>query len=334
MTTVAKKPRKTTKNSANQPQKKTSPPKTPMQDVIPLTNEPEAYELRHLPLSQIIVPEGRREPKDVDTLAASIQEVGLMHPITVVQDEGDVYRLVSGSNRISAHVQLGRTHIPCQVVNLDTLHAEIAEIDENLIRNELTELEYAEHLKRRKELHEQLYPETKKGGAPGKAGGGKRAKNPESGHFVVSFLEDAADKTGRGRSTIAESIQIATKLDDDVKRQLQGTPIEDRKTDLLRLARMTPEEQREIADTISKESFPTLAQAAQFLRESENPKFVKKPTKKKSLYDGIGFMGFLEDVKGYAYRQIEQYEESVVLSHEFETQDGKVILVLTVQDAS
>ena len=323
-----------TKNSSRQTQKKNDAPKASTHHVVPFDADQHSYELRDIPLSQIIVPEGRREPKDVNTLATSIQEIGLLHPITVIEDEGDMYRLVSGRNRISAHLKLGRTHIPCHVVSLDALHAEIAEIDENIIRNELTALASAESFKRRKELHEQLHPETKRGGAPGKAGGGKMAKNPESGHFVVSFLDETAEKTGRGRSTIAESVQIATNLDDDVKHQLQGTPIEDRKTDLLRLARMSQEEQQEIVTAIVNESCPTVAQATQFLRELGNPNFAKKPAKKKSLYDSVGMMGFLEEVKDYAYRQMEQYKERDTLSHEFDTQNGKVILVITLQDVS
>jgi hypothetical protein len=54
--------------------------------------------------------------------------------------------------------------------------AELAEIDENLIRAELSPAERALHIGKRKELYEKVHPETKTGGAPGKAGGGKKAK--------------------------------------------------------------------------------------------------------------------------------------------------------------
>ena len=48
--------------------------------------------------------------------------------------------------------------IRAQVVPLDALDAELAEIDENLLRNELTVLERAEHFARRKQLYEAKYP--------------------------------------------------------------------------------------------------------------------------------------------------------------------------------
>jgi ParB-like chromosome segregation protein Spo0J len=67
--------------------------------------------------------------------------------------------------------------------------------------------------------------------------------------------------------------------------------------------------------------------------EAGIPESGKKPKKKKSLYDGIGFMGFLEDVADYAHRQMEPYEERDILSHEFDSKNGKVILVITLQDA-
>ena len=52
--------------------------------------------------------------------------------------------------------RLGWQSIPARIAPLDALRAELAEIDENLIRQELTALEEAEHLQRRVEILEAL----------------------------------------------------------------------------------------------------------------------------------------------------------------------------------
>ena len=91
----------------------------------------------------------------VRELAESIRELGLLQPIGI-QGDGT---LVFGWHRLEACKLLGWDEIEATVVSAeDALRAELAEIDENLIRNELTALERAEHLARRKELYEQLYP--------------------------------------------------------------------------------------------------------------------------------------------------------------------------------
>lgn len=56
-----------------------------------------------------------------------------------------------------------------------------------------------------------------------------------------------------------------------------------------------------------------------------------KPRKKKSLLKEKGAMGFLEAVKAYALKQLEQYQEKDILFPECEEQDGKVILKLTIK---
>jgi hypothetical protein len=71
-------------------------------------------------------------------------------------------------------------------------------LDENLIRNELTALEHAEQLAKRKGFYEAKYPQTKAGGAPGKAGGGKVAKSADS----ASFVKDTAAKTNQSPRTM------------------------------------------------------------------------------------------------------------------------------------
>ena len=58
--------------------------------------------------------------------------------------------LVAGARRLAACKQLGWTEIPATVVELYDIDLELAEIDENLIRMELTALDRAEQLERRK----------------------------------------------------------------------------------------------------------------------------------------------------------------------------------------
>ena len=97
--------------------------------------------------------------------------------------------------------------------------ARVAEIDENLIRAELTPSERAVHHAERKALYLKLHPETKHGGAPGKAGGGKKAKDAK----LASFVKDTAKKTGKAKRTIARDVSRGEKIDPRALADLAGT---------------------------------------------------------------------------------------------------------------
>jgi hypothetical protein len=122
--------------------------------------------MKNIPIPNIKV-ENRLRPlnaEKVAELAESIAQVGLLQPIGVRPDGTLVY----GYHRLEACKQLGWTEIPAVVVDGDDLHAELAEISENLIRNELTLLERAEHLARMRAVYEQLYPNARGVGDPRK----------------------------------------------------------------------------------------------------------------------------------------------------------------------
>ena len=57
----------------------------------------------------------RRDLGDIGQLAASIADVGLLHPITVDQNG----TLLAGARRFAACKQLGWTHVPINVVEVD-----------------------------------------------------------------------------------------------------------------------------------------------------------------------------------------------------------------------
>ena len=49
--------------------------------VVPLSEDQPSYIVQNIALSRIVIPEGRREPKDIDTLAESIHTIGFLSPI-------------------------------------------------------------------------------------------------------------------------------------------------------------------------------------------------------------------------------------------------------------
>jgi len=98
-------------------------------------------------ISEIVVGDRLRQSDagKVAELAESIKALGLLQPIVVGTDK----RLIAGKHRLEAARRLGWESIECTLLTLDPLNSELAEIDENLRRNELTILEQSQHLTRR-----------------------------------------------------------------------------------------------------------------------------------------------------------------------------------------
>lgn len=143
------------------------------------------------------------KPEVVAMLAESMQARGLLQPI-VVTDAG---MLVAGLNRVEAARKLGWREIAHRTIGkLSRDDMMLAEIDENLIRGELSPAERAIHTTERKRLYEKQHRGTKHGGAPGRAGGGKKAKDAK----LASFADDTAKKTQRSKRDIARD---ATRAD-------------------------------------------------------------------------------------------------------------------------
>jgi ParB-like chromosome segregation protein Spo0J len=228
----------------------------------PNANPP--VEVRRVRLEEVVVPKERmRELGDITQLVDSIHELGLLEPIIVRRDTGT---LISGLHRLEAVRANGEDTILARLVDVTDLHAEMMEIDENLVRVELTVLERAEHLRRRKELYEALHPEVKHGGAPGKAGGGK---DKAKGARVASFAADTAKKTGLSERTVQEDVQVA-KLSPEVKLLVKGTPLANRKRDLVTLSRLPKEKQAAAVRAVTAGEARTVVEAA--LKSPDEPK--------------------------------------------------------------
>jgi ParB family chromosome partitioning protein len=193
----------------------------------------------------------RKRPIDwakVDSLVKSIEKIGLLQHIVINSHN----ELVSGLHRIEALKKLGYTEIDATQITGDSLVCELAEIDENLIRNELTTLQRAFQLKRRKQLYEEIHPETIARNLQGHVSNYKSSSGiiPSEDAETNCFTEDTAKQLGVSQSTIQKEISIAEKLSDEAKEILKGTEFENRKVDLLKISRLPEEEQTEIADQL------------------------------------------------------------------------------------
>ena len=199
-----------------------------------------------IPIFQITVNDGRREadPEAVQKLAESISKVGLINPITV--DQG--YTLIAGLHRLEAAKMLGWTAIECTVNNLDGLLAELAEIDENLIRRKLHYTDEGKQLARRKEIYEALHPETQQG----KRNGQTSKKDTVSVLEVKPFAEDAAEQLGTTARSVRRKIQVSQKLAPEVQDLAKKENIRFR--DALKLSRLPPEQQEDAARQLAAET--------------------------------------------------------------------------------
>jgi ParB family transcriptional regulator, chromosome partitioning protein len=97
-------------------------------------------------------PEGVREdPGNVDGLAATIAEHGLLQPLGVVEAGHGRYRVVYGNRRRAAAVKLGLERVPCVLLDAADPHTLIQQLTENIQRQDLNDLEKARAFARLRE---------------------------------------------------------------------------------------------------------------------------------------------------------------------------------------
>ena len=153
---------------------------------------------------------------DVSALMKSIQSVGLIHPLTVNQDN----ELLAGARRYRAVSELGWEEVPVQVVDQDTLLQELISIDENLVRTPLTSLELERSLNRGREIYEAIHPAANKVdlSADELTGEEKQQQKEREEQDADSFAAVTAEKTGLSKSVIKGAIKRDALASEAVKR--------------------------------------------------------------------------------------------------------------------
>nr|WP_272481828.1 MT-A70 family methyltransferase [Hyphomicrobium sulfonivorans] len=173
----------------------------------------------------------------VKTLAESMKQVGQLQPIGIHQPNETAY-LVMGHHRLAAAKLLGWETIRATVLPDDMTDDELqlAEIDENLARGDLSPAERAIHVQRRKAIYEQQHPEAKHGAT------GRRGKKDAN---FASFADDTASKTGRSKRSVAQDSTRAMKIERIA--DVVGTVL-DKGDELDALAKLPPERQEQVIE--------------------------------------------------------------------------------------
>jgi len=209
-------------------------------------------------------------------LAVSMREASQIQPILVRPREtsdGPAYELVAGGHRLRAAQIAGLAFIDAEVRDLTDTEARIAEIDENVVRKELTALDRALSLAERKRLYEEAHPETRLGKKKGKGNqyvslmDKMSAKQTEGGS--LAFSKDAAKKTGFTDRSIRRAVELAHCLDAETVQLLRGSRLEDNAAALKKLAALEPAVRRDVAHLIGFGQARSIGQALETLGLTE-----------------------------------------------------------------
>ncbi len=161
----------------------------------------------------------RRDFDDLEGLAQSILQNGILQPLTVRRENGEI-ELISGERRLRAAKMLGMETVPCIIVEMSGRNSAVMALIENIQRQDLSVFDEAEAI----------------------------AKLID---FYGMTQEDAAVRLGKSQSTIANKLRIL-KLDEETRSKITEYGLTERHARaLLKL----PEERRtEVVEAVHSRS--------------------------------------------------------------------------------
>jgi ParB family chromosome partitioning protein len=161
-------------------------------------------------------PRRQFDPKELESLAQSIRENGILQPLTVRRQPGGCYELVAGERRLRAAQIAGLDFLPCLLTEVSEERSAILALVENLQRQDLGFFEEAQAI----------------------------ASLMEEYHLSQETL---AKTLGKAASTLSNKLRLL-KLPADVRERIVLAGLTERHARaLLRLE--DPQQQREVLDT-------------------------------------------------------------------------------------
>lgn len=169
-----------------------------------------------IPISDIVIQDRSRNTlRNIDSLARSIRERGLLHPVVVRRVAGHLV-LVAGQRRIEAARSLGWTEVPVTVVTTldDEMDALCAEGEENTEREPFTPAEAVEHRRRIREVESKAAKERQRAAGERYGTGSSNLDEPAEPAHERTTRHRTAKATGYSASTLDKAEEIVAAAED------------------------------------------------------------------------------------------------------------------------
>lgn len=218
-----------------------------------------------IPLDNIDDFEGHPFPvlddKDMTDLVASIKQVGILEPTTIIRNakRPGRFEMVAGHRRKHAAQLAGLTHIPAIVRDMDHDSAVIYMVDSNLKREDVPLSVKARAYAMKLEAMKRK---------AGRRTNAEKAAMEAEGKKPLRADEELAKQTGQSRATIHRIVSV-DRLEEPLKKMVdkKELPLDTAE----QISQMKPEDQKVLADAIEKEGgkVPSKTEAVKLKEESK-----------------------------------------------------------------
>nr|DAO37974.1 MAG TPA: chromosome partitioning protein [Caudoviricetes sp.] len=207
-------------------------------------------EFKRLPLDKILIGDRLREidPEHAKVIGLSMQEHGQITPITVrsTPRASLPYTLVGGGHRYVGAGLIDWTEIDTMVVKADGIEAQLLEVAENLHRYDLTVMDRAFFVMKYREIWEESRGKIERGGD-------RKSKGKLCPLIDGSFAQHVADQLGIANRSAKLLDQISRNLHPELRSIVRGTSAANNQSELLKLSRLAPSKQRQVAIALRDE---------------------------------------------------------------------------------
>lgn len=227
--------------------------------------------MTRVPVADVVVRDRLRPVSEagVASLLASIEETGVMKDAIHVRKKKDgSLHLMAGGHRLEAARRLGWEEIEAKVwADATDDWARLMEIDDNLAGAEMSPLDTAIFLARRKEVYERLHPETK--AATGAALAAKRWDAADT-MSVASFVASTAEKFALSERHIRRMVAAGQKIGAGETGKLRKAPRPITLKDLIEISKIGGSVERyAVVDALAEGRAKSAAEARRKIRASE-----------------------------------------------------------------